>query len=307
MTPRTPHDDQRIWTVLELLQWTTAHFKDRGIASARLDAECLLAYALGCDRLKLYVDYEKPVEEAERGRFRELVKARGGERMPVAYLTGRREFWSLPLAVSPAVLVPRPETECLVEAAMPLVGSGTRVLEVGTGSGAIVVALATEHPDAVFWATDLSSDALSVAQKNAQALVPEVEIRWLEGDLFAPLGDERFDLIVSNPPYVDEASREGLPPELAHEPAGALFGGGDDGAECLRRLVAGAPAHLRPGGRLLLELDPRQIPELRRAAVAAGFDPGAPIRDAAGTERALLFGLPDDPESATQPTPLEPS
>ena len=175
----------KTWTVLELLQWTTTHFKDRGIASARLDAECLLAYALGCDRLKLYVDYEKPVEEAERGRFRELVKARGGDRKPVAYLTGRREFWSLPLAVSPAVLVPRPETECLVEAALPLVGPGTRVLEVGTGSGAIVVALATERPDAVFWATDLSSDALSVAQKNAQALVPDVEIRWLEGDLYA--------------------------------------------------------------------------------------------------------------------------
>ncbi len=297
----------KTWTVLDLLQWTTAHFKERGVASARLDAECLLAYALGCDRLKLYVDYEKPVEEAERARFRELVKARGRERMPVAYLTGRREFWSLPLAVSPAVLVPRPETECLVEAALPLLGAGTRVLEIGTGSGAIVIALATERPDALFWATDRSSDALSVAQKNAQALVPDVEIRWLEGDLFAPLAGERFDLVVSNPPYVAETERGSLPPELAHEPSGALFGGGEDGADCLRRLVAEAPAHLRPGGRLLLELDPRQLPAISDAAIAAGFDPGATIRDAAGTERALLIGPPDDPERATQPAPLESS
>lgn len=308
MTLQTSNQDesQRIWTVLDLLRWTTRHFGERGIESPRLDAECLLAFALGCERLKLYIDYEKPVEETERARFRGLVKARAAERIPVAYLTGRREFWSLPLTVNPAVLVPRPETECLVEAAIPWiarVGAGCRVLELGAGSGAVTVALARECPGAEFWATDLSSDALSVAQKNAQDLVPDVAIRWLEGDLFAPLPGERFDLIVSNPPYVAETDRLALAPELAHEPALALFGG-PDGCVVLRRIVQAAPGHLRAAGALLLELDPRQVETIRAEAQRVGFDPAASIRDASGTERALLMSPPDR-ERISQPAPLE--
>ncbi len=326
MTPRTPKDERtsraaeprsaqraggergsEIWTVLDLLQWTTSHFSDRGIESPRLDAECLLAYALGCDRLHLYIDYEKPVEEAERARFRELVRARAGDRVPVAYLTGRREFWSMPFAVNPSVLVPRPETECLVEAALSCVEPGRRVLELGTGSGAITIALAKERPDAAYWATDISSDALAVAQKNAQNLVPDVAIHWIEGDLFAPLGGERFDLVVSNPPYVAEPERAGLAPELRHEPASALFGG-PDGCDVLRRIVAGAGPHLLPGASLLLELDPRQIDAIEAAAREAGFDPGPPIRDASGTQRALRMNpRRNDEEPASQPVPLEPS
>ncbi len=296
---------EKIWTVLDLLRWTTDHFTDRGVESPRLDAECLLAYALGCDRLRLYIDYEKPVEETERGRFRELVKARAGERIPMAYLSGQREFWSMPFVVNPSVLVPRPETECLVEAALPRLGPGSRVLELGTGCGAITVALAKEHPEAAFWATDLSADALAVAQKNAQTLVPDVAIRWVAGDLFAGLGGERFDLIVSNPPYVAERDRPTLAPELSHEPELALFGGAD-GTEVLRRIIAASPAHLLPGAALLLELDPRQAEARRRHGSELGFDPAAPIRDAAGNERAILLSFPADGR-APQPDPLESS
>jgi len=296
---------EKIWTVLDLLRWTTDHFRDRGVESPRLDAECLLAYALGCDRLRLYIDYEKPVEETERGRFRDLVKARAGERIPMAYLSGQREFWSMPFVVNPSVLVPRPETECLVEAALPRLGPGSRVLELGTGCGAITVALAKEHPEAAFWATDLSADALAVAQKNAQTLVPDVAIRWVAGDLFAALGGERFDLIVSNPPYVAERDRPILAPELSHEPELALFGG-PDGTEVLRRIIAASPAHLLPGAALLLELDPRQAEALRRHGSELGFDPAAPIRDAAGNERAILLSFPADGR-APQPDPLESS
>ena len=293
----------RTWTVLDLLQWTTRHFEERGIESARLDAECLLAYALGCERLRLYIDYEKPVEEAERARFRELVKARGGDRVPVAYLTGKREFWSIPLTVNPSVLVPRPDTECLVEAALPRLADGVRVLEIGTGSGAIILALASECPTAEFWATDLSSDALAVAQKNAQDRIPEVAVHWVQGDLYTPLADERFDLIVSNPPYVREG--EPLDPELAHEPASALFAG-PDGLAVLEPLVRGAGTHLNPGGSLLVELDPGQIPALSAVAAECGFDPGVAIRDAAGRDRALLWRLADDePGPTTDPAPRE--
>ena len=282
------------WTVLALLQWTTAHFEEQGIETARLDAECLLAHALECDRLRLYLDFEKPVEEAERGRFRELVRARSRDRVPVAYLTGEREFWSLPLRVTPAVLIPRPETETLVETVLETLRdrSEARVLEIGTGSGAIALALAKERPDLELWASDDSPEALEVARGNAEALGIGAEIRWCEGDLFEALhqsGDApSFDLVVSNPPYVAEADREGLAPELAHEPEGALFAG-PDGLVALRRLVESAPDHLGADGALCVELDPRQVPALRRLAEAAGFDRARAIRDAKGAERVLVL------------------
>src|SRR5262245_36077826 len=160
----------RTWTVLELLRWTQGHFASRGIDSARLDAECLLAHALASDRLRLYLDFEKPVEAEERARFRELVRRRADERIPVAQLTGRKEFWSLSFEVTPDVLVPRPETETLVAWALDALrerGREWRVLDVGTGSGALAVALARELPKARIVASDVSEAALAVARRNA--------------------------------------------------------------------------------------------------------------------------------------------
>lgn len=292
--PETPAARPPVWTVLELLRWTAQHFAERGIDTARLDAELLLADVLGCDRLRLYVDHDKPVGEGERARFRELVRARAGERVPVSILLGRREFWSLPLVVTRDVLTPRPETETLVAAALdalPDREAEWRVLDVGTGSGAIALAIAHERPKARVTATDVSPAALAVARGNAEALGLGLRVRFLEGALFAPVAAElaagaRFDAVVSNPPYVARRDAESLPPELRHEPALALFGG-EDGSELLRALAAEVAGALAPGGFAAFELDPRQA-EAMAAWLAAGGLAGATIhRDAAGRPRVV--------------------
>jgi release factor glutamine methyltransferase len=249
----------RTWTVLDLLRWTTEHFRSRGIEGARLDAECLLAHALDTERLQLYLEFDKPVALAERARFRELVKRRADERVPVALLTGRREFWSLPLRVTPDVLVPRPETETLVEVALRLLPdreSAARILDVGTGCGAIALALAKERPKACITATDISGAALAVARENAAEHGFENRIRFLLGDGFEPVRGECFDLIASN--------------ELAHEPREALFAGGE-GTELLRRIACEARDLLEAGGALAVEVTPQQAPEMTEWLVSAGF------------------------------------
>ncbi|MDJ0849024.1 MAG: peptide chain release factor N(5)-glutamine methyltransferase [Myxococcota bacterium] len=276
------------WTVLRLLRWTTDHFAERGIETARLDAECLLAHALGVERLRLYLDFEKPVTPDERAVFRELVRRRGAERVPVALLLGRREFWSLPLQVSPDVLVPRPETETLVQAALDLLppDSEARVLEIGTGSGAIALALASERPGIRITATDLSAAALELARRNADELHMADRIRQVKGHLFDPVDGETFDLVVSNPPYVAESQRADLPPELLHEPPGALFAG-PDGTSVLRELVEGVHRVLAPGGALALELSPEQAPRVADWCRAQGLHNVSERRDLAGRVRVV--------------------
>ncbi|HXK21530.1 MAG TPA: peptide chain release factor N(5)-glutamine methyltransferase [Myxococcota bacterium] len=265
---------RRAWTVLELLRWTTGHFSERGIESARLDAECLLAHALGTTRLRLYLDFEKPVEEAERAGFRELVRRRVAERVPVSQLVGRKEFWSLSLRVTRDVLTPRPETETLVAVALELLppkgGAPPRVLDLGTGSGAIALALASERPDAAIVATDLSQEALKVAQQNAEELGMAERIRFAQGDGFAAVVGQRFDAVVSNPPYLDPSERSQLPPELSHEPGSALFAG-TGGLELLRRIASEAPSWLESGGALILEHAPDQAQAVARACSEAGL------------------------------------
>ncbi len=277
------------WTVLELLRWTTDHFTQRGIETARLDAECLLAHALGVERLRLYLDFEKPTTPAERAAFRELVRRRGTDRVPVALLLGRREFWSLPLEVSPDVLVPRPETETLVEAALDLLpaDSEARVLEIGTGSGAVALALASERPGIRITATDLSPAALELAGRNADGLHMAERIHRVQGHLFDPVDGESFDLVVSNPPYVAESQRAELPPELLHEPPGALFGG-PDGTEVLREIVGGVRRVLAPGGALALELSPEQAPRVADWCRAQGLHNVSERRDLAGRVRVVV-------------------
>lgn len=284
----------RVWTVLELLTWTRDHFRAKGIESARLDAECLLAHALGCDRLRLYLDYDKPVHAEERGRFRRLVKRRADERVPVAQLLGSREFWSLPFEVTPEVLVPRPETETLVEAALALLPdpeAEVRVLDVGTGSGAVALAIARERKKARVVATDLSGAALAVARRNAEALGVADRVHFAEGDLFDAVAGERFDLIVSNPPYLAAAEAPALAPELAHEPRGALVAG-REGTECLRRLAAEAPAHLAEAGALALEIAPGQAQDVREWLRERGFGGLEVRRDLADRPRVVSGRLP---------------
>jgi release factor glutamine methyltransferase len=275
------------WTVLSLLEWTTDHFASKGIETARLDAECLLADALGTKRLQLYVDFEKPVSEAERGRFRELVKRRATDRVPVAHLLGSKEFWSLDFEVGPDVLTPRPETETLVQAGLDRLAEGeARVLDLCTGSGCVALALAHERPAARVTASDLSEAALAVAARNAEALGLADRVRFLHGSLFEPLAGERFDLIVSNPPYVAETLRPELAPELAHEPEEALFAGAD-GLDVLRALVAGVPGQLAPGGAFAVELSPEQAETVAGWCRDTGLSEVTLHRDLAGRARVV--------------------
>ena len=261
---------------------------DRGAGSAGnaalLDAELLLAHVLGVPRARLRSHPEVAVEPAAAASFLALVERRAaGE--PLAYLTGRREFWSLDLGVTPAVLVPRPETELLVERALALGPAGAAsVADLGTGSGAIALALARERPRWRIVATDLSPPALEVARVNAAAL-GATGIEFLAGSWFEPLAGARFDLLVSNPPYVaadDPALRDS---GIAFEPALALTPPGGDALAALRMLARGAAPHLLPGGWLLLEHGASQGPQVRAELVAAGFAHVRSHRDLAGNER----------------------
>jgi release factor glutamine methyltransferase len=289
----------RSWTVLELLRWTSEHFAARGIEGARLDAECLLSHALGVPRLRLYLDFEKPVLPAERAVFRELVRRRADERVPVSLLIGEREFWSLPIRVTEAVLTPRPETETLVSVALDRLPEGKplRVLEIGTGSGAVALALAKERPEIVLTATDISQEALKVAQENAERLDLAGRIRWLQGDGLDPVKGESFDLVVSNPPYVAEEERAALPPELAHEPDVALFGG-PDGTQLLRRIALGVGQVLALGGWLALEHGPTQGAIVASYCREAGLVDVATRRDLAERPRVTSGRRPGDGEKS---------
>lgn len=251
------------WTVGRLLEWTTGWLRGRGSDSPRLEAEVLLAWVLDCQRIELYTRFGEVVAEEPRGTFRELVKRRGqGE--PVAYLTGSKEFFSIPFRVTPDVLVPRPETELLVVRGIDLCRdlAAPRIADVGTGSGAIAVALAKHLPHATVTAIDISPGAVAVAQGNVDANHVADRVRVVEGDLLSPLPPgEVFDLVVSNPPYIREEEFAGLPRDVRDfEPRGALIAG-PRGVEPLERLVAMTTERLVGGGWLLAEIGPQAASE----------------------------------------------
>lgn len=251
------------WTIGRLLSWTTEYFQRQGSSTPRLDAEVLLAHALGCERIRLYTQFDVVADEGPRAAFREMVKRRAAG-TPVAYLVGSREFFSLRFHVTPAVLIPRPETEFLVIAlldlakeASPGTGGAFEICDVGTGSGIIAICAARHLPHASVVAVDICREALEVARRNAveHAVADRVEFR--EGDLLAavPL-DRRFDFIVSNPPYVSESELERLESTVReYEPHQALVAG-PRGTEVIERLVAQSAERLKPGGRLLFEISP---------------------------------------------------
>jgi release factor glutamine methyltransferase len=248
------------------------------VLGVRLDAELLLAHVLDVSRANVIARDDRVLTPEEQGDFEQLLARRlAGE--PLAYLTGTREFWSFELEVTRDVLVPRPETELLVEWGAAV--GGRDVLDLGTGSGAIALALARELPAAQVAAVDRSRAALAVARRNATALAARVE--FLEGDWFAPVRGRAFDLIVSNPPYVAEGDPHLA--ELRFEPALALASGAD-GLDALRAIIAGAPAHLRAGGWLLVEHGATQGAAVRGLFARGGFAGVETRRDLAGLERA---------------------
>jgi release factor glutamine methyltransferase len=277
----------RTWTIRDVLDWAAKDFEGRGIESPRLDAELLVANALGIDRIGLYLDLNRPLLEAERSAIRPLV-ARRREREPVAYILGHREFYGRRFRVTPDVLIPRPDTETLVEHALELipVDSACRVLDVGTGSGVLAVTIAAERPLSEVTATDISEAALDVARDNAQRLGVGERIRFEHADLLG--GTAQYDLIVSNPPYVSSAELGALQAEVrGHEPSLALEAG-EDGLDVIRALVTAAEWATSPGAQMVVEVGAGQAPlvvELAREHSA--WEPVRVVADLNRIERVV--------------------
>lgn len=247
------------WTPLKLVQWTAGYLEERGFSDPRLNAELLLSGTLGIRRLDLYLQFERPLTAEELADYKARLKRRVRHE-PLQYIDGVAAFRELELQVDGRVLIPRPETELLVDRILDWAADreGLDVLDVGTGSGAIALSLAAEGNFRQIVATDASADALDVARVNARRLVPEAAVEFVEGSGYAPVHGRKFDVIVSNPPYIAQAERASLDPEVREwEPEIALFAE-KDGMATLIELVDGAPEHLNPGGLLALEIGASQ-------------------------------------------------
>jgi release factor glutamine methyltransferase len=273
------------------MEWTERHFQSKGLEAPRLEAQMLLAHALDCRRVELYTRWDEVVGDDRRGRFRDLIKRRL-DGWPIMYLVGKREFYTLDFEVTPDVLIPRPETELLVTATLKLIKDqpDSRVLDIGTGSGCIAVAIAHRCRNAQVTAIDLSEAALTVARRNAARHSVANRIQFLHGDLFSPLpADAVFDVIVSNPPYISHDELAQLPVHIRdHEPCSALDGG-PNGYSVFDRLIPGAANHLRPFGRLILEFGAEQEAGIRERIDSAGaYDLEAIVRDDAGLPRMAV-------------------
>ena len=296
--PSTPAQKQ-VWTILEVLRWTIGRFTRHGVESARLDAELLAAQAFGRTRVELYTHFDQPLGDPELSAYRALVQRRlDGE--SVAYILGRKEFWSLDLLVDARVLVPRPDTETLVEKALELLqgmsadGRALRVADIGTGSGALALALKKERPSDEVFALDVSPEALAVAGENAVRL--GLDVTLVLGDLVEPLAHlAPFDLIASNPPYIPSRDIAGLSPEVRHEPHLALDGG-VDGLALVRHLASDARSVLAPNGALVMEIGAGQAAEVMEILRSHGYARIGSRRDLAGIER-VVFGCLGDEKS----------
>ncbi len=279
-------------TLMEYVAWIERDLAGRGVENARLEAELLVAEATGLERLQLYLQHDRPLEEEERRRLRALVIARR-KREPIAYILGRREFYSIPLRVARGVLIPRPETEHVVDAALEHIYSREEpvVVDTGTGSGAILAALmAASGKHALWYGVDMSSEALEVAASNLPAGEGEARVLLVRADMLSAFRDESVDLLVSNPPYIPSREMDGLAPEVARwEPREALDGG-ETGVEATLRLLEASERKLRPGGTGIVETDPRHRPAVER------YLAGTPrlrllrwIEDLGGRDRVFVY------------------
>ena len=273
--------------LLEILRQSQEYLAQNGSLSPRTDSELLIAYALHLARLELYLQFDRPLTEAELAIIRPLLKRRAdGE--PVQYILGSTEFYNCEILVGPGVMIPRPETERLVEIALEKYTGKGEILDLCTGSGAILFALAKARPDSPpLTGIDISPEALAWAQRNLEALQPK-QLSFLPGDLYAPVAGRRFELITANPPYISEAEYRELPKDIREfEPEQALFGGAD-GLELIRRIAAGAPEYLIPGGVLLCEIGMTQGAAAQAIVAGAGLAEVEIIQDYAKRDRLVL-------------------
>ncbi|MEO5330269.1 MAG: peptide chain release factor N(5)-glutamine methyltransferase [Magnetococcus sp. THC-1_WYH] len=284
-----------VWTVRKLLQWSSSWLAKRGVASPRLDAEILLADTLQIQRIGLFLDPDRPLTQDELSAFKVYLKRREA-REPVAYIVGKKDFWKDTFVVNRHVLIPRPETETLLESVLGRYGQRDeplRFLEVGCGSGALLISLLKEYPQAEGVGLDISREALGVCVHNAQRLAVDQRVQWIESDLLAALSEPHvFDAIVSNPPYIAQDELSGLQPEIwLHEPHLALDGG-VDGLELIRRMIPSSRNVLKPGGGLALEIDSRQENAVIALFHEAGYVAVETLKDCHRVPRVVLGLLP---------------
>lgn len=280
---------QELWTIGRILKWTEQYFKEKGIESPRLDAEVLLSHILGRERIYLYVHFDEPLEPAELARYREAIKQRV-QRVPVAYIIGEKEFMGLTFKVTEDTLVPRPDTEILVQAAIERLrarGDAPRFADIGTGTGAICLSVLHFLPKAQADTVDISPAARAVAEENAAALGASDRITFHTGDLLAPLVGQCYDAILSNPPYIPDGDIAALAPEVRLKEPHTALAGGKDGLDFYRRLMADAPALLKDGGFLAVEIGIHQAAPVA-ALAAPAFSHTKILKDYAGIERVVI-------------------
>jgi len=260
---------QESWIIKDLLKVTTDYLKKKEIDSPRLSAEVLLAHQLNINRVKLYLNFDQPLHDREIEGYRSFIKRRLN-REPIQYITGIQEFWSLDFVVGPQVMIPRPESELLVEQVVALchrdrltAGQSSRILDLGTGCGALAIALARELEGAFVWASDVSHEPLNLARLNAKKHGVEDRIEFILSDIWDGFKDQdlTFDIILSNPPYIASDAIDSLPPEVRNYEPRLAFDGGEEGMFFITKIIMDGPRYLKPGGWILLEMDPEQTPK----------------------------------------------
>ncbi|WP_296916336.1 peptide chain release factor N(5)-glutamine methyltransferase [uncultured Megasphaera sp.] len=279
----------KIWTIGALLQWTQQYFAGKGIDSPRLDAEILLAHVLHKERIYLYAHYDEPMNGEELAAYRAMVKQRA-DRLSVAHILGTKAFMGLDFKVSEDVLIPRPETEMLVETVVAAAeGTAPAIIDIGTGSGAIILSLLHYLPQATGTGVDISPKALAMAADNGRTLGLDDRVTWIESNLLANVPPCTCDWLVSNPPYLTRDDMEQLQPEVRHDPALALYGG-DDGLDFYRRIAADSPAYVKAGGHCVVEIGAGQADGVTAIFCSGGaYDHEQTVKDYGGIDRVLVF------------------
>jgi release factor glutamine methyltransferase len=272
------------WTVLEVLNWTKGYLGEKGIENSRRESEWLLCEALGLDRVGLYLNFDRPLHPSELNTIRGMVSRRA-RREPLQYILGTQEFMGLEFKVSPAVLIPRHDTEALVVEAIGRCPQPRRILDIGTGSGCIAITLSRHWPEAEVFGVDTSAAALAIARENAERLGARVSLK--EGSYFDPFPAISFDLIISNPPYIPAADLAGLQPEVRDFEPRAALDGGEDGLDSYRAIIPAASNHLFAGGWLMVEVGAGEAPPVRRLFEESGYGDLFTAMDGGGVERVV--------------------